>query len=376
MEEVRKINEEALEFNLTLIELGRTVELIAFFQSQRANSLINAMVVNIKDSAPMLLLNGENSAFVMSFSTAQSIELERFFANSYFVLDTDRDLANISHFVPLQGKNIKDVKIAKNVAKIETKTFVPFFQINHENIPQALHLSSLKDLIIRGIKNIQSWSEIENQLQNQGKMEIYESIIAEKFMKNSVYHNQNANLESISSIYAVLKANTKEKVQELMALLHETASKIDVSISTLINLQALEAVIIKMPKTFDEISHISGLNKRLLHSAVLRKMLAITTKMETNLNRNRAIETMFDALLWKVSQESGIEKNLISNKHEIISFLNENQNVDFMKGWKKSLFGQKVLDFLNGYALIYEKSQGFVLVKNEKTIRRKGEDFV
>jgi hypothetical protein len=70
-----------------------------------------------------------------------------------------------------------------------------------------------------------------------------------------------------------------------------------------------------------------------------------------------------DTLLTIQSVEHGIDKNLIASKHEIIACLNGNLNVDFSKGWKKSVFGDCVFNFLQGGSSIEAKDMQLFIVK-------------
>lgn len=338
-------------FKVEVINQSSVGNLIAFFQGvQSSGSIAGLCLVNLKNNKPALFVCGTASAFMVDSPTAQMFELERFFANTRFVVDTDRDLANILHFLPLQVQNIQDFRLAKLLTRKELPangdTIKVFIEGAHD--VENINISFLRDITSRFIQFEQTWGEILKTLENQNKVQIYESIIAERFMKAKLYNSTTNNLYKISPIYQVISQNERIAIDEALGLVHSCATNLDTPPSSVATLYAMETFAIKCPKTFDEITSISGLNKRVIHSAVMRKLLAVFSKIEPSIKRSLTMELFLEAILAHCGESNSIEKNLICSKYEIVSYLNGNQNVSFLSGWKKSVYGQKVLDFLEG----------------------------
>lgn len=362
MEVVKKQDDAVVVNFLTQQNIGL---LVAFFQDvQISNAIICLNIINFKNKTALLIYN-KSSLFLIETQTAQMFELERFFANIHFFVETDRELATILHFVPLQKHNIFDPKLATiltDFSQKERKSYIEI-TINDCDIANDLNISFLKDTILRGFDIIDSWNDLLESLNSQNKKEIYESILAERFLKSSLYNTNGNELHKISLFYQLLTKSEQNIVDEAFDLLQTTAKNLDISISNIITLNGLEAIMLKFPQTFDELTNITGFNKRIIHGAIMRKILTIFAKHESSIKRNRTLELILETILTHCAKEHNIDKNLICSKNDIIAYLGGNKNVNFMQGWKYSVFGKKTLDFLENQTLIECKNGDIFFTK-------------
>lgn len=363
MEEALNLNQSET-LDVVFLKKEQNAELLAYFQNTQATGFISHIsVINNQNSNEILLLiHGGFQAFLLEIENAKTPELERFFANLQFFVETEKELAFLLHNLPLEQNNICDIKIAKSlVQNTKFAANVPFLKLNAVDIPDDINISYIKNLIIKGLENSQNWSNIVKTLKEQNRFEIYESIMLERFQKLKSFNATQNNLGRISELYNILSQSEKTAINEVFEIIHNISIHNKIPKSSIINLQALEVLALKLPTTFDEISHISGFNKKHIHNAVIRKILNIFVNINSSIKRDRPLEMVLDAILTSSGVEYGIEKSFIASKHEIITCLNGNLNVDFLKGWKKSVFGGRVLDFLENRSFIEAKNMEFCI---------------
>jgi hypothetical protein len=363
MEEALNLNQSEI-FDVVFLKKEQNTQLLSYFQNTQASSLIShlAVINNQINNKTLLLIYGNFQAFLLEIENANTPELERFFANLQFFVETEKELATLLHNLPLEQNNIFDVKIAKSlVQNAKFPVNVPFLKLNAVDIPDDINISYIKNLIIKGLENSQIWLDIIKTLKKQSRFEMYESIILERFHKLKLFNSVQNNLGRISELYNILSQREKEAINEVFEIVHSISIHNNIPKSSIVNLQALEVLALKLPITFDEISHIAGFNKKHIHNAVIRKILNIFININSSIKRDRPLEMVLDAILTSSGIEYGIEKNFIASKHEIIICLNGNLNVDFLKGWKKSVFGGRVLDFLENRSFIEAKNMEFCI---------------
>ncbi len=362
MEEVKVINKDVASFDIIFLQGKNVSSFLAFLQLAQTNSsALHLAIVNYQNNIPLLFIGGHAQAFLLEMTHAQAPEFERFFANISFFVETERELATLLYHLPLDRQKIHDIKIARSLCN-ETHSFeIPYIKINSQEFTEEINASYIRNLVLKNAETYNTWRQIIKDLTQNNRLAIYESIVSERYHKLTLYNTNKTNLTQISSLYATLQPEGQKMIEEIHIILQQCAEQMKVPLSTIATLQALEALALKTPKTFDEITHISGFNKKIVHSAVIRKILTITTKTTQSIKRDRPLEMVLDAILSLCGTEHNIDKNLIASKHDIIAFINGNLNVDFLKGWKKSVFGEKALEFLNNRSVIEAINMQFVV---------------
>ncbi len=355
-------NDESSLLNLSVVKQGGDSNFIAFLQKIQNNSgYTNLSVLNIGETA-FLLLQNEYSAFLVKMEDASMPEYNRFFANIKFFIDSERDLPTLLHNLPIEHSNIQDYRIAKSlIPQVQSGFSAPFFKISQISDSIEINFAYIKNLAIKGLEVSHTWNLIENKLNDEGKYEIYQSIIREKFKKIHFYNK--GNFSEISDLYNILPHDNQKVFSQVYEMLKDVANQQKLPISSIITLSAIEALCLRNPQSFEDISNVSGFNKKAVHNAVIRKLMGLFLQNRFAIKRNRPIEMVLDTLLTMQSMQHGIDKNLIASKHDIIACLNGNLNVDFLKGWKKSIFGDCALNFLQGGSSIEAKDMQLFIVK-------------
>jgi hypothetical protein len=362
MEEAQLLNKDVSSFDVTFLQKNNITSFLAFLQNtQSESSALHLSIVHYQNNIPLLFVCGYTQAFLLEMTHAQAPEFERFFANIQFFVETERELATLLYHLPLERQNINDIKIARALCNQTFAADTPYFKINSQEFTAEINIAYIKNLVLRNIENYNLWKQIVGDLTQNNRLSIYESIVSERYHKLSLYNTCENNLARISSLYTTLSPGGQKIIEEVHGILQQCAEQMKVPLSSVATLQALEALALKTPKTFDEITHISGFNKKIVHSAVIRKILGITAKIMPSIKRDRPLEMVLDAILSSCGTQYNIDKNLIASKHDIISFINGNLNVDFLKGWKKSVFGEKALEFLNNRSVIEAINMQFVV---------------
>lgn len=363
MEALQQKNDIAT-LNLNIVKQSGDYTFIVFLQTMQNNSsLVNLTCVTIGETS-FFLLQREYDAYLVKSEDASSPEYARFFANVKFFVDTERDLPTLLHNIPIEQSNIHDFRIAKSVIpQLQINNATPFFKISQVAENFEINFSYIKNLLIKGFEVLQAWNLVEKKLHEDGKFEVYQSIICEKFKKVNLYNA--GNFAEISDLYNALSGDGHKKFSQVHEMLKDVAVKQKMPLSSIATLSAIEALCLRNPQSFDDIANVSGFNKRVVHNAVIRKLMGVLSQYPVSIKRNRPMEMAIDTLLTIQSLEYSIEKNLIASKHDIIACLNGNLNVDFLKGWKKSIFGDCVLKFLQGEISIQAKNMQLFIVTNE-----------
>ncbi|MFT4967499.1 MAG: hypothetical protein ACI9CD_000506 [Candidatus Deianiraeaceae bacterium] len=356
MEEVQQVDQQTLD--LIFLKDSTDASLLSFLQiAQSSNAILHLAIINFRNGTPLLFLHALGQGFLIEVKNAKSFAFERFFANLQFFINIDRDLASILYHLPLQKNNIHDVNIAQSLINHD-KSYdnIGYFKLNTIDVPGDINISYVKSVLIKGMAISSAWDVIIQDLDSINKRSIYESIIAERFQRLQLYNTPLVELDRISSLYQVLDIGEKERMQDVFKVLQSSANYMSIPISNIATLQTLEVFVLKAPKVFEDISRIAGFNKKIVHSAIIRKILAIFSKTESSIKRNRPMEIAIDAILSLCSTQHGIDKSMVASKHDIIAFLNGNLNVDFLNGWKKEVFGN--------YAVAFIENKSIVEVKN------------
>ncbi len=349
--------------NLNIVKQSGDGAFIVFLQAMQSSLLfVNLTSVTIGD-VQFLLLQNEYEAYLVKIDDASSPEYARFFANVKFFIDCERDLPTLMYNIPIEQVNIHDFKIAKStISPVQTEYSSPFFKISPVYDIIDINFSYIKSLLIKGFEVAHLWKVVKKKLHDDGKFEVYQSILCEKFKKVSLYTS--GNFAEISDIYNTFSPTSKSTFMQVYDMLKDVANKQRLPITSVATLSAIEALCLKTPQSFDDIANVSGFNKKIVHNAVIRKLMGILSQHATSIKRNRPMEMAIDTLLTIQSMQYSIDKNLIASKHEIIACLNGNLNVDFLKGWKKSVFGECVLKFIQGELSIQANDmQLFIVTK-------------
>ena len=354
--------DENLFLNLSIAKQSGDANFISFLQKiQNNSSYTNLSVVSIGE-AIFLFLQNEYSAFLVKIEDASSPEYNRFFANIKFFIDSEKDLPTLLHHLPIEKNNFHDPRIAKSlIPQVQSSFSVPFFKISQVSENIEINFAYIKNLAIKGLEISSIWDLIESRLKNDKRYEIYQSIIREKFKKANFYNN--GSFTEISDLYNILLDGNQKVFAQVYEMLKDVANQQKLPISSVATLSAIEALCLRNPQSFEDITNISGFNKKVVHNAVIRRLMGIFLQNRFTIKRYRSIEMALDTLLTIQSVEHGIDKNLIASKHEIIACLNGNLNVDFSKGWKKSVFGECVFNFLQGGSSIEAKDMQLFIVK-------------
>ena len=360
--EALKHNSESSLFNLSVAKQSGDTNFLAFLHKiQNSSSHTNLSVVTIGE-IQFLLVQGDYEAFLVKIDDASSHEYGRFFANINFFIDSERDLPLLLHNLPIEPNNIHDSRLAKSlISQFKADFSAPFFKISQVTDNIEINFAYIKNLIIKGIEASSTWHLIEEKLHDEGKNEIYESMIREKFKKINLYNK--GNFSEISDLYNILSDDSQKVFAQVYEMLKDVANQQKMPISSIVTVSAIEALCLRNAQSFEDITGVSGFNKRVVHNATIRRLMGIFTQNRFAIKRNRQIEMALDTLLTIKSMQHGIEKNLIASKHDIIACLNGNLNVDFLKGWKKSVFGDCVLNFLQGKSSIEAKDMQLFIVQ-------------
>lgn len=334
--------------------------IIIFFQKAITNNdIIHTSVIFSEKNDIFLLLYRNFESFLLNIKDVNTPLFERFFLNLKICIDIDKELAVLMQYLPLEKENISDFKIAKGLLKNSfIKNFESSFQMGVDTLQQEINLTYLKSLLIKMITSELNHNDLLKKLQNENKLEIYYSIIAENFYKTKEYEIQDGNLEKISALYQALPLEGKTAMKNIYNLVCDTSKQCGVPNSNILNLNALENLMVGKIYKFEDIINAQGLNKKYIHNAVIRKISGHLMKIKNYPKRDSVLESLAEVILLEASATSGIEKNFIATKHEIIAFFNQNSNVDFLKGWKKSIFGKQIVDFL--------ENRSYMEVQNNK----------
>jgi hypothetical protein len=240
MEEALNLNQSET-LDVVFLKKEQNAELLAYFQNTQATGFISHIsVINNQNSNEILLLiHGGFQAFLLEIENAKTPELERFFANLQFFVETEKELAFLLHNLPLEQNNICDIKIAKSlVQNTKFAANVPFLKLNAVDIPDDINISYIKNLIIKGLENSQNWSNIVKTLKEQNRFEIYESIMLERFQKLKSFNATQNNLGRISELYNILSQSDKSAINEVFEIIHNISIHNKIPKSSIINLQA------------------------------------------------------------------------------------------------------------------------------------------
>lgn len=346
-------------FDLFAVEDGNDSAFLSFMQNAQheKHHLVLCCVTN-NDGGNLLLVQGQDAAYIIGFEQASSQKYERFFANIDFIIDTERDLGMLLKYLPIDKNKIDDLRIIRGLVSLENQTnSSQHFKIRSSIKYDSISFPYIRSVIIRGTEMLKSINNYKEVIFQHDRAGIYRSIINERYKALQIYNSgeQNA-LSKISDIYNVFPQKDKDIIDELYAITHNIAGQNKVPNSSVISLQALEVLALKSPTGFDDITHIFGFNKKYLHNAVIRKILHMFEAKTANLKRNKALEMALDVVLCRCAEQNHIDKNLICSKREIIAYINGNINVDFLKGWKKEVYGKHATSFTQGKSII--KCQG------------------
>jgi hypothetical protein len=360
--EALQLKDESFILNLSVAKQSGDGNFIAFLQKIQNNpSCTNLSVVTIGE-AVFLLLQSEYDAFLVKIDDASSHEYGRFFANIKFFIDSERDLPMLLHHLPIEPNNIHDYRLAKSlIPKFKSDFSTPFFKISQINDNIDINFAYIKNLLTKGFETSKAWNLVERKLIDEDKYEIYQSMIHEKFKRINLYNG--GNFSEISDLYNILSDSSQKTFSQAYSMLKDVASQQKMPISSIITISAIEALCLRNAQSFEDITGISGFNKKVVHNAIIRRLMGLFLQNNFSIKRNRPIEMALDTLLTIKSMQHGIEKNLIASKHDIIACLNGNLNVDFLKGWKKSIFGDCVLNFLQGKSSIEAKDMQLFIVQ-------------
>ena len=347
-------------FELSQIKDGENTTFLAFLQNiQTQNSCVVLNVITDNSGKNLLLIQSSTCGYMIDLELASSQLYERFFANIHCICETERDLPVLLKHLPINKAKIDDFRILKSLAKSnESKPVNVRIQAPKYD---DISFPYIRNVIFKSIEMLQTVDSLKKNIANQKKQEIYTSIINERYKTTQIYNGNHSSISEISDIYNVLSHEQKSVIDEIYAIIKNIASQNKVPNSSVISLQALETLALKSPVNFEDITHIFGFNKKYIHNAVCRKILSTFENKAVRVKRNSSLETALDLILYHASEKSGIDKNLICSKRDIIAYINGNINVDFLKGWKKEVFGNFVLAFTQGKSVISFKNQQIVI---------------
>ncbi len=348
-------------FDLLQVTSGNDSGFVAFLQNIQGQSLDAALSIITDNSGKnLLLIQGVNSGYMIDLELASSQIYERFFANINCICETERDLPLLLKHVPINKSKIDDIRIMKGLVKVK--------DVNAVNVRiQApkyddISFAYVRGVIFKSIETIQAVGLYKKNILQKNKQEIYNSIISERYKIASLYNGNGNTLAEISDLYAVLQPGQRAVINEIYEIVRNIATQNKVPNSSVISLQALEVLALKSPTNFEDITHIFGFNKKYIHNAVCRKILNIfENKSSARVQRNATLEMALDLILYSCAERSGVDKNLICSKRDVIAYINGNINVDFLKGWKKEVYGNYVLAFMQGKSVISYKNQEIII---------------
>lgn len=356
---LKEVLHENGAFNLLQITEDANSQFVAFLQLCQAEKLQVALsVVTNNDGKFLLCVQSQNDGYIIDLELVSSPSYERFFANMSCICDTEKDLPFLLKHLPMSKDKIDDAKVLKGLVKF-SENKVSNVRINCPKYDD-ISFPYVRSVVYRGIEGLCAVAEMKKLLSCNIQQQIYISIINERY-KTATLYNNGVSLSEISDLYNTLSHEQQGTMNEIYEIVKNIALQNKVPNSSVISLSALEMLILKSPVNFEDMTHIFGFNKKYVHNAICRKILNIFENRSVKLKRNFGLETAIDLILFNCGEKHGIDKNLIASKREIVAYLNENLNVDFLKGWKKEVFGNCILAFMQGRSVISCKNQRIVL---------------
>lgn len=337
---------------------------LPFMQNvQRERLCLVLCSVTNNDGDNLFLIQGNSVAYIIALEQASSHKYERFFANIDFIIDTERDLGILQKCLPIDKSKIDDLRIIRGIVNMGHAVQHARIKIQSEIKYDDISFPYIRSVILKNMELLRSINDYKKALLQYNKTDIYQSIISERCKTLQIYNSDDQNaLSKISDIYNVFSQKDQDMINELYAIIQSIAIQNKVPNSSVISLQALETLTLKSPTNFDDITHVFGFNKRYFHNAVIRKILHIFETRSTTLKRNKTMEMALDLILSHCADRFHIDKNLICSKREIIAYINGNANVDFLKGWKKEVYGTYAASFIQGKSTI--QCQNYQLLIN------------